>query len=169
MYKRLIRILSIHILIIIFWGFLFTFGQIIENLKMVELAFNMLMVTALAIFYTEISNKDKDYLATLLNIISIGAITIIPTKVIIYKMFLIIFSLASTIIYLKKYFIYKNIKNINIVPISKNSVSIFAASMGLLVGALAYLFDIERVSIGIIYNMLIIVFEMLLILSIRER
>ena len=109
MYKRLIRILSIHILIIIFWGFLFTFGQIIENLKMVELAFNMLMVTVLAIFYTEISNKDKDYLATLLNIISIGAITIIPTKVSIYKMFLIILSLASTIIYLKKYFIYKNI------------------------------------------------------------
>lgn len=169
MYKRLIRILYIHILIILFWGLLFSFGQIIENLKMVELAFNMLMVTALAIFYTEISNKDKDYLATLLNIISIGAITIIPTKVISYKIFLIILSLASTIIYLKKYFIYKNIKDINIVPISKSSVSIFAVSMGILVGAFAYLFDIERVSIGIIYNMLIIVFEMLLILSIRER
>lgn len=169
MYKRLIRILYIHILIILFWGLLFSFGQIIENLKMVELAFNMLMVTALAIFYTEISNKDKYYLATLLNIISIGAITIIPTKVISYKIFLIILSLASTIIYLKKYFIYKNIKDINIVPISKSSVSIFAISMGILVGAFAYLFDIERVSIGIIYNMLIIVFEMLLILSIRER
>lgn len=169
MYKRLIRFLYIHILIILFWGLLFSFGQIIENLKMVELAFNMLMVTALAIFYTEISNKDKDYLATLLNIISIGAITIIPTKVISYKIFLIILSLASTIIYLKKYFIYKNIKDINIVPISKSSVSIFAVSMGILVGAFAYLFDIERVSIGIIYNMLIIVFEMLLILSIRER
>lgn len=169
MYKRLIRILYIHILIILFWGLLFSFGQIIENLKMVELAFNMLMVTALAIFYTEISNKDKDYLATLLNIISIGAITIIPTKVISYKIFLIILNLASTIIYLKKYFIYKNIKDINIVPISKSSVSIFAVSMGILVGAFAYLFDIERVSIGIIYNMLIIVFEMLLILSIRER
>lgn len=169
MYKRLIRILSIHILIILFWGLLFSFGQIIENLKMVDIAFNMLMVTSLAIFYTEISNKVKTPVATILNIISLGAIAAIPIKLTQYKIFLIVLSIVSTTIYIKKYFIYRNIKGINIIPISKNSVSIFAIAMGIFVGTLAYLFDIDRLSIGIIYNILIIVFEMLLIFSIRER
>lgn len=169
MYKRLIRILTFHILIIIFWGVLFDFGKLAENLKIVELAFYMLMVTALVIFYTEISNKDKTSVASLLNIISLGAIAAIPIKWIECKIILIAISLISTGIYIKKYFIYKNIKGINIIPISNNSVSIFAVSMGILIGTLAYLFDIDRLSVGIIYNILIIVFEMLLIFSIRER
>lgn len=169
MYKRLIRILTYHILIIIFWGVLFSFGNLAENLKIVELAFSILMVTALVIFYTEISNKDKTSVASLLNIISLGAIVVIPIKWIECKIILIAISLISTGIYIKKYFIYKNIKGINIIPISNNSVSIFAVTMGIFVGTLAYLFDIDRLSIGIIYNILIIVFEMLLIFSIRER
>ena len=129
----------------------------------------MLMVTVLVIFYTEISNKDKTSVAILLNIISLGAIASIPIKGIECKIILIVISLASTGIYIKKYFIYKNIKGINIIPISKNAVSIFAVAMGILIGTLVYLFDIDRLSIGIIYNILIIVFEMLLIFSIRER
>lgn len=169
MYKRLIRILTFHILIIIFWGVLFDFGKLAENLKIVELAFYMLMVTALVIFYTEISNKDKTSVASLLNIISLVAIADIPIKGIECKIILTAISLISTGIYIKKYFIYKNIKGINIIPISNNSVSIFAVAMGILIGTLAYLFDIDRLSIGIIYNILIIVFEMLLIFSIRER
>ena len=169
MYKRLIRILTFHILIIIFWGVLFDFGKLSENLKIVELAFYMLMVTALVIFYTEISNKDKTSVASLLNIISLGAIADIPIKGIECKIILTAISLISTGIYIKKYFIYKNIKGINIIPISNKSVSIFAVAMGILIGTLAYLFDIDRLSIGIIYNILIIVFEMLLIFSIRER
>lgn len=169
MYKRLIRILTFHILIIIFWGVLLNFGKLAENLKIVELAFYMLMVTVLVIFYTEISNKDKTSVAILLNIISLGAIASIPIKGIECKIILIVISLASTGIYIKKYFIYKNIKGINIIPISKNAVSIFAVAMGILIGTLVYLFDIDRLSIGIIYNILIIVFEMLLIFSIRER
>ncbi len=169
MYKRLIRILTFHILIIIFWGVLLNFGKLAENLKIVELAFYMLMVTVLVIFYTEISNKDKTSVAAILNIISLGAIASIPIKGIECKIILIAISLASTGIYIKKYFIYKNIKGINIIPISNNSVSIFAVAMGILIGTLAYLFDIDRLSIGIIYNILIIVFEMLLIFSIRER
>lgn len=169
MYKRLIRILTFYILIIIFWGVLLNFGKLAENLKIVELAFYMLMVTVLVIFYTEISNKDKTSVAILLNIISLGAIASIPIKGIECKIILIVISLASTGIYIKKYFIYKNIKGINIIPISKNAVSIFAVAMGILIGTLVYLFDIDRLSIGIIYNILIIVFEMLLIFSIRER
>ena len=169
MYKRLIRILTFHILIIIFWGVLLNFGKLAENLKIVERAFYMLMVTVLVIFYTEISNKDKTSVAILLNIISLGAIASIPIKGIECKIILIVISLASTGIYIKKYFIYKNIKGINIIPISKNAVSIFAVAMGILIGTLVYLFDIDRLSIGIIYNILIIVFEMLLIFSIRER
>lgn len=169
MYKRLIRILTFHILIIIFWRVLLNFGKLAENLKIVELAFYMLMVTVLVIFYTEISNKDKTSVAILLNIISLGAIASIPIKGIECKIILIVISLASTGIYIKKYFIYKNIKGINIIPISKNAVSIFAVAMGILIGTLVYLFDIDRLSIGIIYNILIIVFEMLLIFSIRER
>ena len=129
----------------------------------------MLMVTALVIFYTEISNKDKTSVASLLNIISLVAIADIPIKGIECKIILTAISLISTGIYIKKYFIYKNIKGINIIPISNNSVSIFAVAMGILIGTLAYLFDIDRLSIGIIYNILIIVFEMLLIFSIRER
>lgn len=129
----------------------------------------MPMVTVLVIFYTEISNKDKTSVAILLNIISLGAIASIPIKGIECKIILIVISLASTGIYIKKYFIYKNIKGINIIPISKNAVSIFAVAMGILIGTLVYLFDIDRLSIGIIYNILIIVFEMLLIFSIRER
>lgn len=169
MYKRLIKILTFHILIIIFLGVLFDFGKLAENLKIVELSFYMLMVTALVIFYTEISNKDKTSVASLLNNISIGAIAAIPIKGIECTIILIAISLISTGIYIKKYFIYKNIKGINIIPISNSSVSIFAVSMGILIGTLAYLFDIDRLSIGIIYNILIIVFEMLLIFSIRER
>lgn len=169
MYKRLIRILTFHILIIIFWGVLLNFGKLAENLKIVELAFYLLMVTVLVIFYTEISNKDKTSVTILLNIISLGAIAFIPIKGIECKIILIVISLASTGIYIKKYFIYKNIKGINIIPISKNAVSIFAVAMGILIGTLAYLFDIDRLSIGIIYNILIIVFEMLLIFSVRER
>lgn len=169
MYKRLIRILTFHILIIIFWGVLLNFGKLAENLKIVELAFYMLMVTVLVIFYTEISNKDKTSVAAILNIISLGVIASIPIKGIECKIILIAISLASTGIYIKKYFIYKNIKGINIIPISKNAVSIFAVAMGILIGILVYLFDIDRLSIGIIYNILIIVFEMLLIFSIRER
>lgn len=169
MYKRLIRILTFHILIIIFWGVLFSFGDLAGNLKIVELAFSMLLITVLVIFYTEISNKDKTSVAILLNIISLGAIASIPIKGIECKIILIVISLASTGIYIKKYFIYKNIKGINIIPISKNAVSIFAVAMGILIGTLVYLFDIDRLSIGIIYNILIIVFEMLLIFSIKER
>lgn len=169
MYKRLIKILTVHILIIIFWGVLFDFGKLAENLKIVELSFYMLMVTALVIFYIEISNKDKTSVASLLNIISLGAIAAIPIKGIECTIILTAISLISTGIYIKKYFIYKNIKGINIIPISNSSVSIFAVAMGILIGTLAYLFDIDRLSIGIIYNILIIVFEMLLIFSIRER
>ncbi len=169
MYKRLIRILTFHILIIIFWGVLFDFGKLAENLKIVELAFYMLMVMALVIFYTEISNKDKTSVTSILNIISLGAIAAIPIKGIECTIILTAISLISTGIYIKKYFIYKNIKGINIIPISNNSVSIFAVAIGILIGTLAYLFDIDRLSIGIIYNILIIVFEMLLIFSIRER
>lgn len=129
----------------------------------------MLVVTALVIFYTEISNKVNTPVAILLNIISLGAIAAIPIKGLECKIILIAISLISTGIYIKRYFIYRNIKGINIIPISKNAVSIFAVAMGILIGTLAYLFDIDRLSIGIIYNVLIIVFEMLLIFSVRER
>lgn len=170
MYKRLSKIVLVHLLIILYWGFLYKLDMIVKEDPIINMVSIVLIMTLYLLIYTDISNKDinKTY-SNIFIILSLGLLALILQEDIRFKILLAIVSLSSTGIYTKKYMIYENARNINIFPISKSSAQIFTIGLLIFSFIIIYLFDLNSLMINLFIHLMFLSFEIFFILFLKEK
>lgn len=170
MYKKLEKIVSIHLMIILFWGLLFKNNMLVKEGPILNAFSLILFFTLYGLIYTEISNKKIpqrfSVLVIFTSLLPLGLILINDLP---YKVAFFLISLISTSLFIKKYLISDNIKYINILPISRKATQIFTIGLVFFIFAVIYLFDINTVMINIFIQIIFLITEFFFILFLKEK
>lgn len=170
MYKKLEKIVSIHLMIILFWGLLFKNKMLIKEGPILNAVSLILFFTLYGLIYTEISNKKIpqrfSVLVIFTSLLPLGLILINDMP---YKFIFALISIISTSLFIKKYLVLENIKYINILPISRKSTQIFTIGLVFFIFAVIYLFDIDTVMINIFIQIIFLITEFFFILFLKEK
>ena len=170
MYKKLEKIVSIHLMIILFWGLLFKNKTLVEEGPILNGLSLILFFTLYGLIYTEISNKnipEKNLIIAILT--SLLPLSLILINALPYKLIFALISIISTSIFVKKYLVLENFKYINILPISRKSTQIFTIGLVFFIFAVIYLFDIDTVMINIFIQIIFLITEFFFILFLKEE
>ena len=170
MYKKLEKIVSIHLMIILFWGLLFKNKMLIEEGPILNGISLILFFTLYGLIYTEISNKNIPEKISIIAILtSLLPLSLILINALPYKFLFALISIISTSLFIKRYLILENIKYINILPISRKSTQIFTIGLVFFIFAVIYLFDIDTVMINIFIQIIFLITEFFFILFLKEK
>src|SRR5699024_7984639 len=165
MYKKLEKILISHLMIILFWGLLFKNNLLAKEGPILNAVSLILFFTLYGLIYTEISNKKIPQRFSILiiftSLLPLGLILIDDLP---YKFIFALISIISTSLFIKKHLVLKNIKYINILPISRKSTQIFTIGLVFFIFAVIYLFDIGTVMINIFIQIIFLITEFFFIL-----
>lgn len=170
MYKKLEKIVSIHLMIILFWGLLFKNNLLAKEGPILNAVSLILFFTLYGLIYTEISNKKIpqrfSVLVIFTSLLPLGLILINDMP---YKFIFALISLISTGVFIKRYLILDNIKYINILPISRKSTQIFTIGLVFFIFVVIYLFDIGTIMINIFIQIIFLITEFFFILFLKEK
>ena len=170
MYKKLEKIVSIHLMIILFWGLLFKNKMLVEEDSILNAVSLILFFTLYGLIYTEISNKKIPQSFSILVILtSLLPLSLILINDLPYKLAFLLISLISTSLFIKRYLILENIKYIHILPISRKSTQIFTIGLVFFIFAVIYLFDIDTLMINIFTQIIFLITEFFFILFLKEK
>ena len=170
MYKKLEKIVSIHLMIILFWGLLFKNKTLVEEGPILNGLSLILFFTLYGLIYTEISNKNIPEKISIIAILtSLLPLSLILINALPYKFLFALISIISTSLFIKKYLVLENIKYINILPISRKSTQIFTMSLVFFIFVVIYLFDIGTVMINIFTQIIFLITEFFFILFLKEK
>ncbi|MCI6610563.1 MAG: histidine kinase [Ezakiella sp.] len=170
MYKNLKKIVSIHLMIILFWGLLFKNKMLVEEDSILNAVSLILFFTLYGLIYTEISNKKIPQSFSILVILtSLLPLSLILINDLPYKLAFLLISLISTSLFIKRYLILENIKYIHILPISRKSTQIFTIGLVFFIFAVIYLFDIDTLMINIFIQIIFLITEFFFILFLKEK
>lgn len=170
MYKKLEKIVSIHLMIILFWGLLFKNNLLAKEGPILNAVSLILFFTLYGFIYTEISNKKIpqrfSVLVIFTSLLPLGLILINDLP---YKVAFFLISLISTSTFIRRYLILDNIKYINILPISRKATQIFTIGLVFFIFAVIYLFNIDTVMINIFIQIIFLITEFFFILFLKEK
>ncbi|MCW6701667.1 histidine kinase [Anaerococcus sp. NML200537] len=170
MYKKLEKIVSIHLMIILFWGLLFKNNLLAKEGPILNAVSLILFFTLYGLIYTEITNKKIPQRFSILVIFtSLLPLSLILINDLPYKFLFALISIISTSLFIKKYLVLENIKYINILPISRKSTQIFTIGLVFFIFAVIYLFDIGTVMINIFIQIIFLITEFFFILFLKEE
>ena len=170
MYKKLEKIAYGHLLIILYWGFLFKYDLMTKEAPTLNAVSMFLLLTIYAFIYTEISNKKIPRTHEALFLIaSLLPVCLILLDKMSFKLIPALISLASTGMFIKKFIVLRSAKNINILPISRSWTQRFVIAMIVFTFMLIYLFDIDQVMVHIFNQLIFLVIEFFFIYFIKER
>lgn len=170
MYKNLKKIVSIHLMIILFWGLLFKNKMLVKEDSILNAVSLILFFTLYGLIYTEISNKKIPQSFSILVILtSLLPLSLILINDLPYKLAFLLISLISTSLFIKRYLILENIKYIHILPISRKSTQIFTIGLVFFIFAVIYLFDIDTLMINIFTQIIFLITEFFFILFLKEK
>lgn len=170
MYKRLFKIFSTHIIIILFWGFLYKTGNIIAESPILNGVSIALIMILYLLIYTEISNKNIPRWASYtFTFMSLFPFTIILANFVNYQIVLGTISLVSITIYMRIYMNYSSTKKINILPISKHATNLFAIFVLIMSILIIHLFEIDSFMINVYYQLIFLVIESFFVLFLKEK
>lgn len=170
MYKNLKKIVSIHLMIILFWGLLFKNKMLVEEDSILNAVSLILFFTLYGLIYTKISNKKIPQSFSILVILtSLLPLSLILINDLPYKLAFLLISLISTSLFIKRYLILENIKYIHILPISRKSTQIFTIGLVFFIFAVIYLFDIDTLMINIFTQIIFLITEFFFILFLKEK
>lgn len=170
MYKKLEKIVSIHLMIILFWGLLFKNKMLIEEGPILNGISLILFFTLYGLIYTEISNKKiPKFVSILVVFTSLLPLSLILINNLHYKVSFAIISIASTCLFIKKYMDIESFKYINILPISRKSTQTFTIKLVFFIFVVIYLFDIDTAMINIFTQIIFLITEFFFILFLKEK
>ena len=130
MYKKLEKIVISHLMIILFWGLLFKNNMLVKEDPILNAVSLILFFTLYGLIYTEITNKKiPQRFSVLVIFTSLLPLSLILINDLPYKFILVLISIISTCLFIKKYLVLENIKYINILPISRKSTQIFTIGL----------------------------------------
>lgn len=141
----------------------------IDSMNLASLL-NILLFTDTYILYTEISNnKIKKATTIIFSILSFLPLMLAINLSGKGKILCTTVSMLTTLIHTIKFLRFKNIKNINIIPISRKIFNIFIVCFGLFTSLIIYLLEIDPLSTSLLYNLLTLAFELILMLYVKEK
>lgn len=170
MYQRILKIVCVHLSIILYWGFLFKKNILVKDWPILNAFSTILFITLYGYIYTEISNKNvDDRHSNICLFFSILPIALTMIENVSFKIILLLISLCSTGLFIKKYLIYEKYKNINILPISKSSTQIFTIAVVATSILIIYFFDVESYMMHIFIHLVFLILESFFMLFIKEK
>lgn len=170
MYKKLEKIVISHLMMILFWGFLFKNDLLAKEGPILNAVSLILFFTLYGLIYTEISNKKiPQRFSVLVIFTSLLPLSLILINDLPYKLAFLLISLISTSLFIKRYLILENIKYINILPISRKSTQIFTIGLVFFIFVVIYLFDIGTIMINIFIQIIFLITEFFFILFLKEK
>lgn len=169
MENRLFKITIIHILIILFWSFLYKAGLLTENEGVLNLSSITLIFTIYFLYNAEISRRESFKFSNLFVFLSLILIAISVFKSIKFNFIFIIISIILTSIYTRKFIDIKIVNNFNILPISKKMTKFFVIALVLFSFLLIYFLDLDSFIMNIFYQIIFLVFELCFNLFLIEK
>lgn len=170
MHQRILKIVCVHLSIILYWGFLFKKNILVKDLPILNAFSTILFITFYGYIYTEISNKNvDDRHSNICLFFSILPIALTMIENVSFKIILLLISLCSTGLFIKKYLIYEKYKNINILPISKSSTQIFTIAVVATSILIIYFFDVESYMMHIFIHLVFLILESFFMLFLKEK
>lgn len=170
MYKKLLKIILVHLAVILYWGILYKLNLSINDAPVINLVSFLLIFTVYILIYTELSNKNiKNGHSIIFTSLSLMPIAFTLQKNIYYTYIFIILSLISSFIYAKRYLLIDLAKDINILPISKASAQVFTIMLFCLSLLTIYLFDISTFLINIFVHIIMLLIESFFLIFLKEK
>lgn len=170
MYKKLEKIVISHLMIILFWGLLFKNNLLVKEGPILNAVSLILFFTLYGLIYTEISNKEiPEIVSVLVVFTSLLPLSLILVNNLNYKISLVVTSLASTALYIKKFIVLESVRYINILPISRRTTQSFTLGFVFFILAVIYLFDIGQAMINVFIQISFLIIEFFFILFLKEK
>lgn len=170
MYKKLEKIVISHLMIILFWGLLFKNNMLVKEGPILNAVSLILFFTLYGLIYTEISNKKiPEIISVLVVFTSLLPLSLILVNNLNYKISLVVTSLASTAIYIKKFIVLESVRYINILPISRRTTQRFTLGFVFFILAVIHLFDIGQAMINVFIQISFLIIEFFFILFLKEK
>lgn len=170
MYKKLEKIVISHLMIILFWGLLFKNNMLVKEGPILNAVSLILFFTLYGLIYTEISNKKiPEIVSVLVVFTSLLPLILILINNLNYKILLVVTSLASTALYIKKFIVLESVRYINILPISRRTTQRFTLGFVFFILTVIYLFDIGQAIINVFIQISFLIIEFFFILFLKEK
>ena len=170
MYKKMLKNISIHAFILMYFAILQATGLLVKDYVVLGKILNLTRRVIIIFVAVELSNNKISFRTSLIYSIlfmvpiAVGALDFVSfnTKII-YLIY------AFICIYLVRFLKIKNFKNINILPLTLRSLLILALGFGVFAGVTVYIFGIDPKSIDLMYHFTYLFFELVLTLYFKEQ
>ena len=170
MYKKMLKNISIHAFILMYFAILQATGLLVKDYVVLGKILNLTRRVIIIFVAVELSNNKISFRTSLIYSIlfmvpiAVGALDFVSfnTKII-YLIY------AFICIYLVRFLKIKNFKNINILPLTLRSLLILALGFGVFAGLTVYIFGIDPKSIDLMYHFTYLFFELVLTLYFKEQ
>ena len=170
MYKKMLKNISIHAFILMYFAILQATGLLVKDYAVLGKILNLARRVIIIFVAVELSNNKISFRTSLIYSIlfmvpiAVGALDYVSfnTKII-YLIYVFIG------IYLVKFLKIKNFKNINILPLTLRSLLILTLGFGVFAGVTVYIFGIDPKSIDLMYHFTYLFFELVLTLYFKEQ
>ena len=170
MYKKMLKNISIHAFILMYFAILQTTGLLVKDYAVLGKILNLARRVIIIFVAVELSNNKISFRTSLIYsilfmvLIAVGALDYVS-----FNTKIIYLTYAFICIYLVKFLKMKNFKNINILPLTLRSLLILALGFGVFAGVTVYIFGIDPKSIDLMYHFTYLFFELVLTLYFKEQ
>ena len=170
MYKKMLKNISIHAFILMYFAILQTTGLLVKDYAVLGKILNLARRVIIIFIAVELSNNKISFRTSLIYsilfmvLIAVGALDYVS-----FNTKIIYLTYAFICIYLVKFLKMKNFKNINILPLTLRSLLILALGFGVFAGVTVYIFGIDPKSIDLMYHFTYLFFELVLTLYFKEQ
>ena len=170
MYKKMLKNISIHAFILMYFAILQATGLLVKNYAVLEKIINLARRVIIIFVAVELSNNKISFRTSLIySILFMVTIAVGALDYVNFNTKIIYLIYAFICIYLVKFLKIKNFKNINILPLTLRSLLILAVGFGVFAGLTVYIFGIDPKSIDLMYHFTYLFFELVLTLYFKEQ
>lgn len=170
MYKKMLKNISIHAFILMYFAILKATGLLVKDYAVLGKILNLARRVIIIFVAVELSNNKISFRTSLIySILFMIPIAVGALDYVSFNTKIIYLTYVFIGIYLVKFLKIKNFKNINILPLTLRSLLILALGFGVFAGVTVYIFGIDPKSIDLMYHFTYLFFELVLTLYFKEQ
>ena len=170
MYKKMLKNISIHAFILMYFAILQVTGLLVKDYAVLGKILNLARRVIIIFVAVELSNNKISFRTSLIySILFMVPIAVGALDFVSFNTKIIYLTYAFICIYILKFLKIKNFKNINILPLTLRSLLILALGFGVFAGVTVYIFGIDPKSIDLMYHFTYLFFELVLTLYFKEQ
>lgn len=170
MYKKMLKNISIHAFILMYFAILQATGLLVKDYVVLGKILNLTRRVIIIFVAVELSNNKISFRTSLIySILFMVPIAVGALDYVSFNTKIIYLIYAFICIYILIFLKIKNFKNINILPLTLRSLLILALGFGVFAGVTVYIFGIDPKSIDLMYHFTYLFFELVLTLYFKEQ